>query len=45
MSYLSDLSNERRMRRARRSTRVRRRLLPSLVFGCALALALLVLGG
>ena len=44
MSYLSDLSDERRMRRARNSTRVRRRFLPSLLAGCALAITLLILG-
>jgi hypothetical protein len=42
MSYLS---YERQMRRARNSTNVRRRFLPSLLAGCALALALLILGG
>lgn len=42
MSYLS---HERQMRRARNSTAVRRRFLPSLLAGCALALALLILGG
>jgi len=31
------------MRRARNSTRVRRKFLPTLVAGCALALALLIL--
>jgi hypothetical protein len=43
MSY--PMSYERQMRRARNSTRVRRRFLPTLVAGCALALALLILGG
>ena len=45
MSYLSYLSDARRTRRARNSTRVRRRLLPSLAAGCALAITLLILGG
>jgi len=45
MSFLSDLRQQRQMRRARNSTRVRRRFLPALVAGCALALAVLILGG
>ena len=42
MSYLR---YERQMRRARNSTSVRRRFLPSLLAGCALAITLLIIGG
>jgi len=38
------MSYERQLRRARNSTNVRRRILPSLLAGCALALTLLILG-
>ena len=45
ISGMSCLSYERQMRRARNSTSVRRRFLPSLLACCAIALALLILGG
>jgi hypothetical protein len=41
---MSHLRYERQMQRARNSTSVRRRILPSLLAGFALAIALLILG-